>query len=109
MNEKDIKKLIKKSKVNTSLNFTDKLMQEIETQNSLQTAITFWSVRQIVIGFTLTAVVSCYLIYKILEPKISTGNVVVPFAWSLILFLGLSYLLSINYYRPTTRLKTEMM
>jgi hypothetical protein len=105
MNEKDIKKLIEKSEVNTSFNFTNKLMKEIETQNSLQTTITFWSVRQIVIGFVLVAVISSYLIYKVLELKISTGNVAVPFVWSLILLLGLNYLLSINNYKPITRLK----
>jgi len=105
MNEKDIKKLIEKSKVNTSFNFTDKLMQEIETQDFLQTTIVFWSVRQIVIGFILVAVISSYLIYKILELKISTGNVAVPFVWSLILLLGLNFLLSINNHKPITRLE----
>jgi len=105
MNEKDIKKLIEKSKVNTRFNFTDRLMQKIETQNSLQTSITFWSFRQIVIGFILVAVISGYLIYKILGLNISTGNAAVPFVWSLILLLGLNYLLSINNYKSFTNLK----
>ncbi|TYP74403.1 hypothetical protein [Aquimarina intermedia] len=99
MKDKDIKKLIEKSEVATSVDFTDKVMQKIEAQNVLPSSITIWSLRQIIVGFILVTVISIYLIHHFLGLKILAGNIAVPFFWTLLLLMGLNYLLTINRYK----------
>lgn len=100
MKEKDIKKIIEKSKVKTSLDFTDKLMAEVENDTPQQVTIKFWSLNQIAIGFVLVAVISGFLVFKVSDIPLFNGSIAIPFIWSLILLLGLNYILSLNAYRP---------
>ncbi|MDC6390473.1 hypothetical protein PP182_17420 [Maribacter sp. PR1] len=96
MKEEDYKAIIGKSEVNTNVDFTDKLMSKIESRTQLEKQVEFWSVRQIAVGFVLIAVISGFLSYNISVLFVIKSSAAIPLLWSLILLLGLSYLLSIN-------------
>lgn len=57
MNEKDFKRLIEKSELQTSDHFTDQLMQKIEAPGKPATPSHFWSFRQV----SITVLVLCGL------------------------------------------------
>tara|TARA_R110002049_G_scaffold238215_1_gene411330 strand:- start:206 stop:535 length:330 start_codon:yes stop_codon:yes gene_type:complete len=105
MKEKGIKKIIEKSEVTTSLDFTDRLLAEIEKDKPQEETIQFWNLRQIVCGFIIVVMGSGFLVYKLSELALSESNTVIPILWSLSLLLGLSYVLSINSYQFSRRNK----
>ncbi|MCT8339054.1 hypothetical protein [Altibacter lentus] len=101
MKEKNIKKTIQKSELKTKTGFTDDLMSAIENEQIKEKPIKFWSVGRIIIGFILFTVVSGFIVYNISFLLLPNGGVSVPFVWSLILLLGLSYILSMNKYKSS--------
>ncbi len=105
MNESDIKKLLKKSEINTTSDFTDKLMSKIQRKAVYEEPVNFWSLRRIIMGFLVVTLVSGFLVYKISQFYVSTDGVAIPFVWSLLLLLGLNYLLSVNSYKVSLPFK----
>lgn len=99
MKDKSIKKIIEKSEVKTSADFTNTLMAEIEKEASLQEPVKFWTTNQILLGFALITIVSGYLVYKLSNYIFSENSTIIPLLWAFILLLGLSYVLGINDYK----------
>ena len=91
--------IVEKSEIKTSLDFTDRLLAEIEKENPQRETIEFWPLGQILIGFVLIAVVSGILFYKIAELSFLESSPIVPFVWSLVLLFGLNHTISLSKYK----------
>lgn len=98
MKDKDLKQFIKQSEYTTSIDFTDKLIEKIEAEKSKSTRKAYWSTSQIIVGFSLLAMVSGFLFHKISNFIESDVSIAAPFCWSLILLFGLSHTLTISKY-----------
>jgi hypothetical protein len=95
MKEEAIRKIVQKSELKTSFQFTENLIQKIEFQKSKSLSVSFWSLKQIIIGFTLFVIVSGCLLFMLKRFTGEPSPVIIPFFWALFLLLGLNHLLLI--------------
>ncbi|MBP2831524.1 hypothetical protein J8281_04925 [Aquimarina sp. U1-2] len=99
MNENDIKKIIKKSKVKTKADFTDNVLTKLEAECSTRSSIKLWPLHQIILGFVAFTVISGFLFYGLSKNYIPDFNPIVPLLWALMVLLGLNYVLGLSKQR----------
>lgn len=102
MRDEEIEKIVVNSELETTPYFTDKLINSIETSKSEIPEVRFWSLKEIVLGFLMTAFISGGLMFWLFAGS-SKQMISIPFVWALLLLLGLSYVLQLNKHRSVMK------
>lgn len=67
MKEEELKKIIRKSKIETSDDFINQLMNTIEIDKEVSKASYWWSFRSIIIGCTILVLAITFILFKFLN------------------------------------------
>ncbi|APG59841.1 hypothetical protein [Christiangramia salexigens] len=105
MKNEDFKKLIERSEIKTSADFTVKLMDNIKLSELKPNQLKIWSLWKVVIGFILISgltIFGCYFFQKI---KVLSGSLFIPVIVSLILLVALNHLIVLNKWHQTTSIE----
>lgn len=108
MNEKDTKELLEKSIIETSGNFSDKLMHRIEAEE-LEGETSVWSFKSVFSVLVVVVAVVSFVLYKYLESGIiffENRRTPIFAAITILLLLAINYVLKLyeeyNMFKSNT-------
>lgn len=97
--ENDIKKMIQQSSINTSHDFTDRLMHRIQTE-TIEQEIKVWNWKPVVAVLTSIMIIVSMALYFTLENAFAIVDIKVPVARTpIIVVVSLVFLLTLQYIR----------
>ena len=97
MKEQDIDKLIKKSRVNTSDDFTDRLIQNIEYKSEMNSTH-IWSFKMVLRSIVTLMIIICGLLYVLLKDAYPIFDIEIHISKSFVFLISLiAFLFCVNY------------
>ncbi len=97
MNEASIKKMVGKSLIETKEDFTDQLMDRIETAERNVETPTLWSFNLVCAICIIGMVITSFLVYRFAEPLLQENGSFLISKTPVLVFNLLVYLFGINY------------